>query len=111
MLVLSHRGYHVAAPENTIDAFSAAVAMGVDGIETDIRLSADHLPILFHDRLAPNGVAVASLSRDELSAMVGYQVPTLDTALELFAGVLWNLEIKTPLALEILVQIVKKYRS
>ena len=40
-LVLSHRGYHVEHPENTLDAFRAAIDLQVDGIETDIRLTAD----------------------------------------------------------------------
>ena len=98
MLVLSHRGYHADLPENTLAAFELAVRMGVDGIETDIRLSADGLPVLFHDRLSPDGREVASLSRDELSEAAGYPVPTLDSALERIPDVLWNLEVKTPQA-------------
>src|SRR5262249_3557646 len=50
MLILGHRGYHATVPENTLEAFAQALALGADGIETDIRLSADELPILFHDR-------------------------------------------------------------
>ncbi len=55
-----------------------AIAADVDGIETDIRLSADGEPILFHDRLAPNGRAVAALSRIELQETTGHEIPTLD---------------------------------
>src|SRR5579864_277216 len=102
MLVISHRGYHVRAPENTLESFEAAIALGVDGIETDIRLSADQVPILFHDHLAPDGRDVASLSHAELTHAVGYAIPTLEQALQLpVAGkrdFLWNLEIKTPAA-------------
>ena len=36
MLVLSHRGYHAAVPENTYEAFERALRLGVDGIETDL---------------------------------------------------------------------------
>src|SRR5258708_4377063 len=82
MLILSHRGYHETVPENTLEAFEQAVALGVDGIETDIRLSADGLPILFHDRTTSDGRSVAALSRAELSELVGYPVPTLGEALE-----------------------------
>src|SRR6266436_1206940 len=99
MLVISHRGYHVRAPENTLESFAAAVAMGVDGIETDIRLSADRVPILFHDHLAPDGRDVALLSHGELAKAAGYPIPTLEQALQLPLGksdFLWNLEVKTP---------------
>ena len=75
MLVLCHRGYHINAPENTIEAFKAAIERGVDGIETDIRLSADGIPILFHDRFVIDGREVSSLSHAELSKAVGYSVP------------------------------------
>ena len=41
MLILAHRGFHAGQPENTMGAFEAARKLGVDGIETDVRLSAD----------------------------------------------------------------------
>ena len=100
MLVLSHRGYHVAVPENTYDAFESALRLGVDGIETDLQLSADGHLILFHDRLTPDGRATASLSRSDLGAVVGYPIPTLEEVLHQYKDVLWNIEIKTPTVLE-----------
>lgn len=109
MLVLSHRGYHASVPENTHEAFERAIAMGVDGIETDVRMSADGVPILFHDRLAPDGRKVNLLTRNELSGLVGYPVPTLEDALEKWDGVLWNLEIKAPSALDATVSIVSRF--
>ena len=51
MLVIAHRGEHGAVPENTMAAFEAAVAVGVNGIETDVRISLDGLPVLIHDRV------------------------------------------------------------
>jgi glycerophosphoryl diester phosphodiesterase len=104
MLILAHRGLHTAGhPENTLAAFDAAAQLGVDGFETDIRLSRDGEAVLFHDRLvrrsASDSREVAALTRDELSAAVGYPVPTLQQALDRFPDRLWNLEIKTPAAL------------
>lgn len=96
MLVLSHRGYHVHLPENTLDAFAAAVDMGVDGIETDIRLFADGKLGLFHDRYGPDGRRVERWTLAELSAALGHEVPTLESALDRFPDILWNLEIKEP---------------
>ncbi len=99
MLVLAHRGYHAEAPENTLAAFAAAIALGVDGIETDVRLSADGVAILYHDRLAPDGKAIATLTHRELSQVVGYSVPSLAEALTLTptqSNWLWNIELKVP---------------
>ncbi|MFQ5989384.1 MAG: glycerophosphodiester phosphodiesterase [Candidatus Methylomirabilales bacterium] len=111
MLILSHRGYQNGVPENTHAAFERAIAIGVDGIETDVRMSADRLPILYHDHFAPDGRKVDSLSRTELGGLVGYTVPTLESALEKWDGVLWNLEIKTPAALDATVSIVSQFSA
>ncbi|MEK6279273.1 MAG: glycerophosphodiester phosphodiesterase family protein [Acidobacteriota bacterium] len=48
-LILGHRGASAVAPENTIAAFSRAMQDGADGIEFDVRLSRDHLPVVIHD--------------------------------------------------------------
>ena len=114
MLVIGHRGYHVDAPENTLESFEAAIALGVDGIETDIRLSADQVLGLFHEHLAPDGREVASLSHAELAKAVGYPIPTLEQALQLPAGkseFLWNLEIKTPAAVDQTIALINRYRA
>ncbi len=111
MLLLSHRGYHVEHPENTLAAFDAARALRLDGIETDIRLSADGQLVLFHDRHAPGGQSVAALTRDELCRQVGYTTPTLEEALEVWTTGFWNLEVKTPEALEGTLEIVRRRRA
>lgn len=115
MLVISHRGYHVSLPENTLESFEAALAMGVDGIETDIRLSSDRVAILCHDHLTPDGRDVASLSHAEVANAFGHPIPTLDEALQLTIGgkarFLWNLEIKVPAAIDQTVALVEKYRA
>jgi glycerophosphoryl diester phosphodiesterase len=109
MLVLSHRGYHVAAPENTIEAFALAGQMGVDGIETDLRLTSDGRCVLFHDRIVPDGREVAALSHDEIIEAVGYPVPTLEEALGGFDGLFWNLELKVPETLASALTTVRKF--
>ncbi|MBM9888125.1 MULTISPECIES: glycerophosphodiester phosphodiesterase [Deefgea] len=96
MRLLSHRGLSNQHPENTIAAFAAALALGFDGLETDVRLSADGEAILYHDRLSPTGQAVARLTRTELSHQAGYIVPTLNEALDAFPAAFWNIELKTP---------------
>ncbi len=48
MLLFAHRSYHIDAAENTLPAFHAAAKLGVAGIETDVRLSRDGLPVDHH---------------------------------------------------------------
>jgi len=48
-LILGHRGASAIAPENTIAAFSQAFADGAEGIEFDVRLSRDGVPVVIHD--------------------------------------------------------------
>jgi glycerophosphoryl diester phosphodiesterase len=111
MKVLSHRGYHVEAGihENTHAAFERAIAFGVDGIETDIRLSADEQPVLYHDRLAPDGRPVESLTRRQLEEIVGYEIPTLDEILTRWPEVFWNLEVKSPAAVDPTIDAVTRH--
>jgi glycerophosphoryl diester phosphodiesterase len=111
VLALSHRGDHRALPENTLAAFAAAQAVGADGIETDVRLSADGRPVLFHDRVAPGGRPVAELTAAELSAAVGYPVPLLDEALERWGDLLWNVEVKVPAALAVTGEVIARFAS
>jgi glycerophosphoryl diester phosphodiesterase len=111
MLIISHRGYHVTLPENTLAAFAAAAEMGVDGIETDLRVSADGQLILFHDRLAPDGREVAEVTAAELSRQTGYEVPTAESVLKRWPELLWNLEIKVPAALGQCIELIERYRA
>lgn len=48
-LILGHRGASALAPENTLAAFARAIADGADGIEFDVRLSRDGIPVVIHD--------------------------------------------------------------
>ena len=47
---IAHRGYASAFPENTLIALDAARQAGAKFVEVDIQLSADLVPVLFHDR-------------------------------------------------------------
>ena len=48
-LVLAHRGGCALGPENTLAAFDAGLAAGADGLELDVQLSADGVPVVHHD--------------------------------------------------------------
>ncbi len=47
--ILGHRGARLAAPENTIPAFRAALTEGADGVELDVRATADAALVCLHD--------------------------------------------------------------
>jgi glycerophosphoryl diester phosphodiesterase len=48
-LIIGHRGSAAAAPENTIAAFKRALRDGADGLEFDVRLARDEVPVVIHD--------------------------------------------------------------
>ncbi len=47
--LVAHRGYQKKYPENTLLAYQQAIKAGALSIETDIQLSADKQPLLYHD--------------------------------------------------------------
>ena len=49
MFIWAHRGASADAPENTMPAFRAAKDQGAEGIELDIHLSSDNIPVVIHD--------------------------------------------------------------
>jgi glycerophosphoryl diester phosphodiesterase len=69
-LIIAHRGASALAPENTFAAFQKAIEDGADGIEFDVRLSKDGVPVVFHDaslsRLARCEGQIIKYSFDEL---------------------------------------------
>src|SRR5262249_15214132 len=70
-LVFAHRGGAALARENTIEAFDNGMALGADGIELDVRLSRDGVPVVHHDRTLDRTTAlrgpVAARDADELA--------------------------------------------
>ncbi len=49
-VLLAHRGASAAHPENTLRAFAGAFDEGADGVELDVHLTVDGVPVVFHDR-------------------------------------------------------------
>ena len=49
MKIWAHRGASGHAPENTMPAFELAYKMGADGIELDVQLTKDGVPVVIHD--------------------------------------------------------------
>jgi glycerophosphoryl diester phosphodiesterase len=95
-LVIAHRGASSDAPENTPAAFEAAIALGVDAVELDVRRTSDGVLVVHHNA-SRRGVPVALLTYAALVRRSRYEPPTLDTVLDLCAGrVAVDIEIKEP---------------
>jgi glycerophosphoryl diester phosphodiesterase len=71
--VIAHRGGSRLRPENTLAAFDHAASLGVDGLECDVHLSRDGVPVVIHDatldRTTAAAGAVAARKAVELAAI------------------------------------------
>lgn len=69
-LIIAHRGASAIAPENTLAAFQKAIQDGAEGIEFDVQLAKDGVPIVFHDfkleRIGRKKGRVADFTSQEL---------------------------------------------
>jgi glycerophosphoryl diester phosphodiesterase len=75
-IAFAHRGARAHARENTIDAFALALRLGATGLESDVWLTADGVPVLDHDGVVRTGFRRRKLStfgRDSLPS----HIPTL----------------------------------
>jgi len=84
-MVVAHRGVATGAAENTIEAFTNAIAVGADMIEFDVRRTRDGELIAFHDARV-NDRPIGSLTREEIEAVTGVRPPLLDEVLKTCAG-------------------------
>ena len=112
-LIIGHRGASAVAPENTLAAFEAAVAAGADGIEFDVRLSRDGVPVVIHDETLyrTSGVRrrVAEMTVNELNQ---FDVPSLAQVFELFESndLILYLEMKEVDVAEECCRLIEQYR-
>ena len=88
--VAAHRGWCSKYPENTMSAFKAALDIGVDQIETDVRITKDGHLVLIHDNTVDRTTNGKGFVHDmtlselrELDAGNGEKIPTLEELMEL----------------------------
>ncbi|HOQ39549.1 MAG TPA: glycerophosphodiester phosphodiesterase family protein [Fervidobacterium sp.] len=115
MIVLGHRGIPVLCTENTIQSFLKALECGADGLETDVRLTEDGIPVLSHDadltRVFGADVKIRETPLSKLKdyTIEGQTIPTLEEFLQTIpSGKYINLEIKEAEAGEITVEMSQK---
>ncbi|WP_344293701.1 glycerophosphodiester phosphodiesterase [Agromyces neolithicus] len=89
--IVGHRGDRAEAPENTMASLELAMD-GLEFVETDVQLSRDGVPVLFHDttleRITGDSRTVGELDHDDLRRLdagawygpdhAGERIPTLD---------------------------------
>lgn len=111
-LLLGHRGAMARAPENTLGAFQAALDDGAHGVELDVTLSGDSIPVVLHDDTLDRTTNVfgkpSDFDADELAGLdaaswfpPGWSqregVPRLDDVLRAMPdGTVVNVELKGP---------------
>ncbi|MDP4143749.1 MAG: glycerophosphodiester phosphodiesterase [Bacillota bacterium] len=110
ILNIAHRGFSGEYPENTMLAFREAIEAGADGIETDVQLTKDGIPILCHDETLERTTDGEGYIKDWLYEEIlhldagvkysdefrGVKIPTLDELLDYAKDkeILLNLELK-----------------
>lgn len=98
-LIIAHRGAWMEAGflENTRPAFQRAVDCGCEGLEFDVQLTADRVPVVHHDpntlRVLGYDLVIAETLFDDLRRRLP-QIPTLAEMAEQFAGIQLFVEIK-----------------
>jgi glycerophosphoryl diester phosphodiesterase len=88
--VFAHRGCTEGFTENTIAAFAEARRLGADGVELDVRLTADGALAVHHDAEIPGIGTIDQLEVADLPV----QVPLLADVLAVCEGMAVNVEIK-----------------
>lgn len=97
-ITFAHRGARADAPENTLEAFRLALDLGAKGLESDVWLSADGVPVLDHDGVTGGRLRrrrLRDLRRDELPQ----HIPSLeDLYTTCGTGMQLSLDVKDPAA-------------
>lgn len=110
MRIAAHRGVHHDVPENSVAAFEAAITIGADSIEFDVRLTRDGIAVVTHDLGLERSVGISGtvfekdLVELQRVPLVGSPegaplfIPTLDEVVDRFAGRIGlEIELKDPL--------------
>jgi glycerophosphoryl diester phosphodiesterase len=106
-IAFAHRGARAHAPENTLEAFRLALRLGATGLESDVWLTADGVPVLVHDGRVGRGLRrrrVADVARAGLPA----SVPALtDLYAECGTGFELSLDVYDPAAAGVVVEVAR----
>ncbi|NNF55441.1 MAG: glycerophosphodiester phosphodiesterase [Acidimicrobiales bacterium] len=107
-IAFAHRGAKAHAPENTIEAFRLALRLGATGLESDVFMTGDGVPVLDHD-----GVVGSVLRKRSICDIKRRDLPDhIPTLTELYDAVgsdfELSLDIKDPAALDAVVEVSRQ---
>lgn len=87
-LVSAHRGGAAddRSAQNTLTAFEAAIALGCDYVEFDVRVTADGRPVIFHDDKIDDNSVRRSIARHRHDEFSESRLVDLDAVLALIRG-------------------------
>ncbi|MFF7633209.1 glycerophosphodiester phosphodiesterase [Kitasatospora sp. NPDC008050] len=114
-LAFAHRGGVIGHPENSLAAFSAAVALGYRYLETDVHVTADGVLVAFHDsrldRVTDRAGVVRELPWHTVSEarIAGTEpIPLLEDLLGEFPRARFNIDVKAAEAVQPLVEVIRR---
>lgn len=115
LAVLAHRGGSIESYENTLASFAYAQSIGCKYIETDVQVSLDGIPYIFHDEslLRITGInsifsSITSSEIDKIRIFNDHPIPKLDAALKEFPELFFQIDLKTDLVAIPALEVIKK---
>lgn len=115
---LTFQGDKSVADENTLKSFDLALMAGADYLESDIQVTKDKVPVLFHDddltRLVGKKTKVSDLTLSQLKQVElphSGKIPTLEEVLVEFPEAKFNLDLKTPQAESVGIQTILRLKA
>lgn len=94
----AHRGARAHAPDNTLESFALALKLGATGLESDVWLTADGVPVLDHDGVVRSGLRRRPMGNVESKDLPSW-IPTLEELYETCGTAFHlSLDVKDPAA-------------
>ena len=116
--VLAHRGGAEESYENTLESFEYSQSLGCKFIETDVQVSADGIPYIFHDddlkRICEIPKKFDSLKSGEIDSLTifkNHKIPKLEDALNKFPDLSFQIDFKTDEVVEPALNVIQKTNS
>tara|TARA_B100001113_G_scaffold67594_1_gene52111 strand:- start:8293 stop:9027 length:735 start_codon:yes stop_codon:yes gene_type:complete len=118
LAVLAHRGGADESFENTLESFEYSKSLGCKFIETDVQISSDGIPYIFHDndlkRICNISKKFDSLKSDEIDNITifeNYKIPRLEDTLNKFPELSFQIDFKTDEVVESALDVIQKTNS
>jgi glycerophosphoryl diester phosphodiesterase len=103
----AHRGARAHAPENTLEAFRLAKRLGATGLESDVWLTADGVPVLDHDGIVRQAMRKRLIKEVDRKALPPH-IPTLEELYaEIGTGLPLSLDVKDPDAFDAVIGVAR----